>query len=240
MRYPSQRRRPGRGHARGFTLIEVLLAVTLLLGVATAVYSSMHTSFETKNMVTTLNDRHHEARQVIGRIAKELRQAFLREQLLDSMREEDAVFVTRFKGQDDELYFQTTAHMRLQAGARESDQAEVHYFLKRGNRDSPYKSGQTLYRRESKRIDDDPEKGGQVWPVLDGVKELKFEYWDDAKEIGDNAWESDWDSNDNQTLPARVRITLVLVSERERGKDVRFVTQAAPRLRKPINPLVVR
>ena len=229
-------RRPIRSQ-RGFTLIEVLLAVTLLLGVATAVYSSMHTSFETKNMVSTLNDRHHEARQVISRMAKELRQAFLRDELNQALRESNPTVVTRFLGQDDQLYFQTTAHLRLQAGSRESDQSEVHYFLRRSNRDTPYKDGQTLYRRESKRLDDDPEKGGTVWPVLDGVKELKFEYWDDAKEIGDDAWERDWDSNDNKTLPARVRITLVLVSERERGKDVRFVTQAAPRLRRPINPM---
>lgn len=229
-----------RSPQRGFTLIEVLLAVTLLLGVATAVYSSMATSFETKRMVTTLNDRHHEARQVIGRIAKELRQSFLRAELNQALREEGPTMVTRFLGKDDELYFQTTAHLRLQAGARESDQAEVHYFLRRSNRTSEFKDGQTLYRRESKRIDDDPEKGGTVWPVLDGVKELKFEYWDDAKEIGDDAWEADWDSNDNTTLPARVRITLVLASAREGAKDVRFVTQAAPLLRRPINPLDAR
>lgn len=225
---------------RGFTLIEVLLAVSLLLGVATAVYTSMATSFETKKMVSQLNDRHHEARQVIGRMAKELRQAFLRAELNQALREEGPTMVTRFLGQDDELYFQTTAHLRLQAGSRESDQCEVQYFLRRANRDTPFKDGQTLYRRESKRLDDDPEKGGSVWPVLDGVKELKFEYWDDAKEIGDDAWQADWDSNDNNTLPARIRITLVLASERENGKDVRFVTQAAPRLRRPINPLDAR
>lgn len=224
---------------RGFTLIEVLLAVTLLLGVATAVYSSMHTSFETKNMVTTLNERHHEARQVLARMAREIRQSFLREELNQALRQSDAVVVTRFKGGDDELYFQTTSHLRLQAGSRESDQSEVHYFLRRSNRDTPYKDGQTLYRRESRRLDDDPEKGGAVWPVLDGVKELKFEYWDDNKEIGDNAWQRDWDSQDmNNSTPARVRITLVLASERERGKDVRFVTQAAPLLRRPVNPLM--
>ena len=225
---------------RGFTLIEVLLAVTLLLGVATAVYSSMHTSFETKNMVSELNDRHHEARQVISRMAKELRQAFLRDELNQALREEGPTMVTRFLGQEDELYFQTAAHLRLQAGSRESDQSEVQYFLRRSNRDTPYKDGQTLYRRESKRLDDDPEKGGTVWPVLDGVKALKLEYWDEAKAIGDDAWQSDWDSNDNKTLPSRVRISLVLVSERESGKDIRFVTQAAPLLRRPINPLDAR
>ena len=108
------------------------------------------------------------------------------------------------------------------------------YFLKRGDRDNGYR-GQTLYRRESHRIDDHPDKGGSVWPVLDGVKELKFEYWDDRKEVGEDAWTSDWDSDDNQMLPERVRITLVL--ERLEGQPIRFVTQAAPRIRLPISPL---
>lgn len=224
-------------HTRGFTLIEVLLAVTLLLGVATAVYSSMHTSFETKNMVTTINERNHEARQVLTRLSSEIRQAFLREPLNQALRQDDPTFVTRFLGSADEVYFPATSHLRMQAGARESDQAEFHYFLRRSDRDTAFKDGQTLYRRESRRIDDKPDEGGAVYPVLEGVKEFKIEYWDDNKEIGDDAWQSSWDSDDNTLLPARVRITLVLASQRERGKDLRFVTQAAPRLRRPINPL---
>ena len=75
----------------------------------------------------------------------------------------------------------------------------------------------------------------EVAAVVEGVKELKFEYWDDRKEVGDDAWTSDWDSEDNQLLPERVRITLVL--ERKEGEPIRFVTQAAPRIRAPISPL---
>ena len=219
---------------RAFTLIEVMMALTLLVGVAAAVWKSMSLSFETKRQVSAINDRYHEGRQVMTRIARELRMAFLHRVLPDELREEEPSFMTRFLGSDDEPYFATTAHLRLHAGDRESDQCEVHYFLKRGDRDNGYR-GQTLYRRESHRIDDHPDKGGSVWPVLDGVKELKFEYWDDRKEVGEDAWTSDWDSDDNQMLPERVRITLVL--ERLEGQPIRFVTQAAPRIRLPISPL---
>lgn len=211
------------------------MALALLVGVAAATWQSMSLSFETKRQVSELNDRYHEGRQVMTRLARELRMAFLLRVLPEQMREEDPAFTTRFLGAEDELYFATTAHLRLHAGDRESDQAEVHYVLKRGPRDNGYR-GLTLYRRESSRVDHEPDKGGSTWPVVEGVKELKFEYWDDRKEVGDDAWTSDWDSEDNQLLPERVRITLVL-EKKDGGEPIRFVTQAAPRIRVPISPL---
>lgn len=231
--------RSGRGRLRStrlraFTLIEVMMALALLVGVAAATWQSMSLSFETKRVVSDINDRYHEGRQVMSRLARELRMAFLLKPLPEQMREHDPTSTTRFLGGEDELYFATTAHLRLHAGDRESDQAEVHYKLERGARDNGYR-GLTLYRRESSRVDDEPDKGGSTWAVVEGVKELKFEYWDDRKEVGDDAWTADWDSEDNQILPERIRITLVL--ERKEGEAIRFVTQAAPRIRVPISPL---
>lgn len=220
---------------RAFTLVEVMIAITLLLIVGTAVLRTMTLTFGTKTKMSNLNDRFHEGRQVTQRIAKELRMAYLRSDLPDPFQEEQPSVVTRFKGEEDEIFFATTAHLRMQAGARESDQAEVSYFLKRGDRDNDYE-GRTLYRRESRRVDDDPERGGAIWPVVEGVKEFRLEYWDDAKEIGDDAWESSWDSDDNKLLPARVRITLEL-EQTGGGRTIRFQTQAAPKIRRPIDPL---
>ena len=172
---------------------------------------------------------------MIRRLTRELRMAFLRAQPPEEMREEDPAVLTRFQGGDDEVYFPTTAHIRLRAESRESDQAEVAYFLKSPSYRTPYR-GKTLFRRESRRVDDRPDRGGAIWPVVDGVKEFKLEYWDEAKEIGDEAWQSSWDSDDNQLLPARVRITLEL--EREVGrKTISFVAQAAPKIRRPIQPI---
>ncbi|MCA9546091.1 MAG: prepilin-type N-terminal cleavage/methylation domain-containing protein, partial [Myxococcales bacterium] len=192
---------------RGFTLVEVLMALVLLMTVATALMRSMQYSFDTKTRVSKVNDRYHEGRQVMLRITRELRMAFLRAELEEMFQEEDPPVVVRFLGEQDELYFASTAHLRMHANAKESDQSEVHYFLKASDRDSKY-PGKTLYRRESARLDEKPDRGGVTWPVVDGVKELKFEYWDDTKEVGDDAWQRDWDSNDNQLLPRRVRVTL--------------------------------
>jgi general secretion pathway protein J len=224
--------------SRGFTLVEVLVALAILLVVSVAVYRTLSLTFQTREKVTALNERYQEGRQVMNRLAREIRMSFLRQPVDRQLRETtDSNWVTKFKGEEDELYFATTAHLRLAANAKESDEAEVAYFLKSG--DSRKYRGKTLYRRESKRIDDKPDKGGTIWPVIEGVKELKIEYWDDRKEIGESSWSRSWDSDDdpkNPLLPARVRITLVLESDNDR-RPIRFVTEAAPKIRAPISPL---
>jgi type II secretion system protein J len=224
--------------SRGFTMVEVLMAITLLLGVATALWRSMQLSFDTTKRVSEVNERYHEGRQIINRLARELRMAYLRADVPEFYREEDPKSVTRFKGTEDEVYFATSAHLRTRADAYEADTAEVHYFLKPES-GSPYRAP-TLYRRESTRVDDKPERGGHIWPVLQGVKAFKVEYWDDRKEVGEDAWQRDWDSNDNSLLPRRVRVILELEPPDRIGKPIRFVAQASPRIRRPVNAVSIQ
>lgn len=221
--------------SRGFTLVEVLIALMLLAMVSAALAQSFSYSFETKRRVTAVNERYHEGRQTMVRLSREIRMAFIRAEVPEEFREEDPSMVTRFEGSDEKLHFATTAHLRIHANARESDQSEVAYFLGSSDRDSPYE-GKTLFRRESKRIDDKPDEGGYIWPVIDGVREFKVEYWDDRSGSGEDNWRTSWNSHDDANqplLPARVRITLEL--ESLEGLPIRFVTQGDPQLRRPIN-----
>ena len=226
------RRHPTRP-GRGFTLIEVLVAFVIVATISVSLWQSLSLSFRMQRRVGEINDRYHEGRQIMMRIARELRMAFLRTDVPSMGLEEEPTFLTQFKGEDEEIHFATTAHLRLHAEARESDQTEIAYFLKRGE-DRRYR-GKTLFRRESKRIDSQPDRGGTIWPAVEGVKEFKLEYWDDAKEIGDDAWGRSWDTEgeNEDLLPARVRVTLVLESADGRP-PIRFVTQAAPRIRRPV------
>ena len=229
----SRFRRPS---CKGFTLLEVLLAVSLLGLISLSIFQSMSLSIRAKKSVVSLNERYHEGRQVMRRITRELRMAFLRAQPPEEMTEEEPAVITRMEGEEDEIYFATTAHIRTRAEGKESDQSEVAYFLKRPDYDTPYRSP-TLFRRESRRIDHRPDRGGQTWPVVDGVKKFTLEYWDDKKEIGDEAWQGSWDSDDNQLLPARIRITLELEREDSR-RTILFSGQSAPQLRRPIQTIV--
>jgi len=226
-----------RLHSRAFTLLEVLISVALLAVLSLSVMQTMSSSFKAKRNAEALNDRYHEARQVMRRISRDLRMAFLRAQPPEETQEEGPAVLTRFLGEEDELYFTSSAHVRLRAEGRESDQSEVAYFLKRPKYDTPYR-GLTLFRRESRRVDHRPDRGGVTWPVVDGVKTFRVEYWDDAKEIGDDAWQRSWDSDEENLLPSRVRITLELERLDTRRRVIRFVAQAAPKIRRPIQPIM--
>ena len=239
MRANNQRLREGkrrrRALERGFTLVEVMISVGLLAVVSVSLFLTMSRSFKVKENMTVLSERYHEGRQVMRRITRELRMAFLRAQPPEEVQEEEPAMITRFLGEEDEIYFPNTAHVRLRAEGRESDQAEVAYFLKRPSYDTPFRSP-TLFRRESRRVDNRPDRGGSIWPVVDGVKRFKIEYWDDSKEIGDDAWQRSWDSDDNKLLPARVRITLEL-ERLDSNRTIRFVGQAAPKIRRPVQSI---
>ena len=89
---------------RGFTLVEVMIALGLLAMMGVAIARSMAVSFETKDKVSKLNDRYHEGRQVMSRMARELRMAFLRADVPRDEQEERPSVQTRFKGEEDELY----------------------------------------------------------------------------------------------------------------------------------------
>ncbi len=222
---------------RGFTLVEVLIALVILVAVAASLYQSMALTFDTKSRVISINDRYHEARQTIARMTREIRTAILILPVPEEQREENPAVVTRFKGEDNEVHFASTSHIPLYANAHESDQAEIAYFLESGDSRRTGYRGKTLMRRESSRLDDRPEKGGAVWPVLYGVKEFHLEYWDDKGEFSGENWTNAWDSDEDNLLPARVRITLVLESPEEGGPEVTLVGQAAPRVRAPTSPV---
>ena len=62
----------------GFTLVEVMITLTILVIIGASVSQTMVTSYETKRIVTEQNGRYHEGRQVLTRMAREMRMAFLR------------------------------------------------------------------------------------------------------------------------------------------------------------------
>ena len=119
---------------RGFTLIEVMIALVLLLIVSLSTQQALTTSFEIKDSVTSINERHHEARQTLSRMSREIRMAFIRAEVPEQFREEKPAVMTRFFGEEDELIFASTSHLKIRANRRESDQCEIAYFLNIGNR----------------------------------------------------------------------------------------------------------
>jgi general secretion pathway protein J len=214
---------------RGFTLIEVLIAVAITSAMGVMTLGAFRQVYRAQEIARAQGDRYAGARLALTRLARELSMAFLSDHYdkytSRAYRERPTVFV----GSEDQVLFATFAHVRLARDAKESDQAVVEYVVEA----SPDTAGeQALFRREKPRIDDEPERGGRKDLVADHVRGLRLEYWDTKRKD----WAREWTTRQlehKDELPSRVRIALeVTLAD---GRAETFTTETRIALTRPLD-----
>ena len=215
--------------ARGFTLIEVMIAVgiTAVMGVMTM--GAFQRTYGAKELTEAQDERFSSARVALSRMAREVSQAYLSDQY-DRKRFRDPP--TLFRGKDggdrDDLLFATMSHERLVRDAKESDEAIVEYSV---DADPDRQGEQALFRREKARVDDDPEHGGAKAIVCEHVTTFDVQYWDWKRQ----EWAREWVTNSverGNVLPTRVRLRLGV--KMQDGKERVFETQARVAIVRPL------
>ncbi|HSA58687.1 MAG TPA: type II secretion system protein GspJ [bacterium] len=213
---------------KGFTLIEVLIAVVLLAIISFLVYQSMGAMVGSKERFETREDAYRSANVFMDRLTRELATAVLygNVELLgvspNGEQSSKSVFSAENNGDQDKLTFDTLSHTRYLKDAKESDLAEVTYFLE------TQEDGDGLYavkRRLKCPLDAEPGEKGQVTVLMTGVKELNFRYYDAAK----TEYKDEWDTTKldfANRLPRAVEITLVLQDPVDEDNSLRFMTVA--------------
>ena len=146
---------------RGFTLLEVLIAIGILASISLLIYGAFAGMKQTRDGLQRVSDRYREGRIAMTRISQELQSAYLSSHL--PIMTQLAVVQTAFIGTRgtpaDRVDFNSFAYRRLDRDAHESDQAEISYF----SATDPKREGVTdLVRRVSPKLDLDPQKGGRV------------------------------------------------------------------------------
>jgi general secretion pathway protein J len=207
--------------ARGFTLMEVMIAVAITALMGTMVAMAFQTGFNAKEVVEGDADRYRMLRTAMNRMAREVGSAFVSDRY-DLKRFRDANDrPTNFVGERDRLLFTTFAHQRLYTDAKESDQAVVEYFVETSN-DRGANGRLDLKRRVNPNVGERMDRGGSTDVLYEGLKSIEFSYWDSEKK----EWDDEWDTRRSERksiLPTRVR--LVLVALDENGKETRYTTQ---------------
>ncbi|HEV8322259.1 MAG TPA: type II secretion system protein GspJ [Myxococcota bacterium] len=219
--------------SRGFTLIEVLVAVGIMALMTAVTWASMSNSFHVKDSVEKSMDRVAMARLAIERLSHEVASAWI---VPVATAIENRTFVTEFRIRSDaggsRLDFVSFSHTRLVKDANESDQNELSYWVA----DDPEARGTlALWRREAAHIDDRPETGGKASVVVSDVVRFTAEALDPlASDEGD--WLEEWDTTEAtghpDRLPRAVRLTLVFHDAR--GEDITYATIVRLFLEKPI------
>jgi general secretion pathway protein J len=206
---------------RGFTLMEVMVAVSITALMGTIVAMAFQTGFRAKEVVEGEAEHYRMVRVALNRMAREVGSAFVSDRYDPKRFRDSNDRPTNFVGERDRLLFSTFAHQRLYTDSKESDQAVVEYFLENST-EKGARSRQDLKRRVNPNVGERMDRGGTTDVLFEGVKKLEFEYWDSERK----EWESEWDTRRNDQkalLPTRVRITIVALDEN--GKEAKYTTQ---------------
>lgn len=196
MRPTLTRGAPRGAGRRGLTLVEVAIAaaVTSILGMLA--YGVMMTTVTTQEDSLSMQERYHGGRVALERLRRELTMAFV-----SLHQAEDARTVTLFEGEGDQITFNSLSHEPLKRNAHQSDQLELSYFVK------PVETSDgdrvdALVRRVKFHIDDRPGRGGREEVLVEGVRKLELEYYDNLNE----RWNDEWEVRIDDAIEMRARL----------------------------------
>ena len=218
--------------ARGFTLLEVLIAVAVLGLIGGLTWKSFDGAYSVKARVEQAEERDQMVRGALTRLAREVSMTFLSDHYdRKRFRERPTLFRLRDGRREADLIFTSFGHERLHVDAKESDQALFEYSIGPDPRDG---SKRDLFRRVKPLLDEDPERGGEKAVLAEGVVAFSIEAW----EPKDREWRAEWNSNGADRtggllVPPRVRLTLTVRDED--GKDKTYTTQAKIFLTQPLD-----
>jgi general secretion pathway protein J len=188
------------------TLIEVMVAVSLLALMGTLVYGSLVITITSQQRAEVLQERYHAARIFLHRIKRELSMSYL-----SLHQAEDQRTQTLFDGEEDRVTFNTSAYEPIRRDAHESDQIEVEYRLDQDDEGNP-----AIIRRVKYHVDDRPGKGGEEEVVISGVARFELSYYDQSRED----WRDDWEVTIDDAQEKRL-VMKEIEKAREAVEDMR-------------------
>lgn len=230
---------------RGFTLVELLVAIVILSLISLLIYSAFASMKRSREGIERLDDRYREGRLAMARMTRELQSAYisLHAPINTALLVQKTAFIGSTGTPADRLDFNSFSNRRLDRNSHVSDQCELSYF----GSQNPELSGVTdLARRVSTKLDIDPKKGGRVEVLATDIDLFDLQYLDPMT----GNWVDTWDTTQSVTgqparLPVQVRIVLVLNggsrSEYSRGQGtIRLVTKVPIPIEEGLNFAVMQ
>lgn len=216
------------------TLIEVMIAVAVMAGIAVLIHGVMLSLSNGKKGQAMRAERVHQGREAMQRIVRDLSSAYLSMHVppIPALQTERTAFVGRSSSSFDRIDFTAFAHLRTVRDAHESDQAEVGYFVVK---DPDIDGKMDLVRREQTPIDYDPLRGGIVNVVAEDVDEFHIRYMDPIT----GQWVTTWDSmqitGQPNRVPLEVEITLEIKGVTEDAPPYRYTTKVFIPMQQPLS-----
>jgi general secretion pathway protein J len=184
------------GNENGFTLVEVLVALTVTALLLTAVYQTVSSATVARQKLAVENSRHHAARIIFERIGREL------QSLHFVAGDERTGFSGGIGGGDMELLsYTSTASTPL---AKEPGlPARISYQLEAMDRAT------TTYRLTRTETAALAIGDGRAYKLADNLSEIEIRF------LGNGNWANRWDSASDQGVPEAIALTLTLGPEND-------------------------
>jgi len=186
--------RPGVSGGNGFTLLEVMIAVTVTSIILMTVYGVFSSVSGAKERLEGEGEDFHRARVLFDRLGREIRGAYYRNGGRGQV----------FAGGKDSLgrtflTLSTTAATPMEQ--HQGGLARVHYLLREES--DGERGGFTLFRQESPPyLPANEDAGG--YRMVSGIESLEFRFYQRG------TWSDEWDADRMDTLPRMVEVSLVL------------------------------
>ena len=215
---------PTGRRAPGFTLVELLVGITLLALLLTGVYTVAIGTVKAKRLIDETASIYTAGPEILDLIDKDLRGAYFHgvADMKAMKAQRTSIGGTEVTILD--LITTTNSKITKEVDDREvrSDVTEVGYRMRRNDE---FSSVLELYRREQFFFDDELIKGGEYYLVYDRVRSLTIDFFEQQKEgettssIANKDGKEAWDSKDAKGLPRAARIILELAPPVELGAD---------------------
>ncbi|WP_394821114.1 type II secretion system protein GspJ [Pendulispora albinea] len=223
-----------RSHARGMTLLEIVVSMAILAMIALLIYGAVDSLSRGKKAEALRNERSRQGRTAILRMSREISAAFISQHMPTNiaLRTRETLFIGTSSGSQDRVDFTAFAHRRTEADSKESDQSEISYFLAR---DPDHDGKMDLVRREQSPIDTDARRGGVVNVLAEDVESFDIRYLDPQT----SQWVESWDTTQTATgqgarLPLEVHFKLVLANPPP-GVEKTYTTKVALLMLQPLS-----
>jgi general secretion pathway protein J len=225
--------------ARGFTLVELVVAVTVLAFITLLLYGAFSSMKSSRDGLARIQDRYREGRVAMARVARDLSSAYISQHvpISPALVVQKTAFVGKVGIPAHRVDFNAFSNVQRDRSAHVSDQIEVSYFAS----DDPERSGTyDLVRRTSEYPDEEPGKGGRVEVLATDIDLFELEYLDATTGLWTETWDTTQATGQTNRMPLQVRIRLVLKQgsrkTSDRGRDtLKFETTVAIPLQQPLN-----
>lgn len=197
----------------GFTLLEIIVAISVFATILTIIYSVFYTTVRARQTSGEVAELYSKGVNFIRNFYREVSCSYLSPLWQGGPRttifksERDSV-----DGRDmDIITFTHLCHQYIESEIlNQSDHEEVTYFWQR----NPDTDNVHLMKRVDSTIDNTPEKGGIIFVALENAVEFRLTFFNGSD------WVEEWE--DDGTLPFAVHIYLVLKDKT--GGEVPFET----------------